>query len=350
MFHYVCVICLLFAVKVCEKQLILREKKERYIKREREVMHMLSQTPGFVSLICTFQDERNLYFVMTLAKNGDLLPYINKVGSFDFKCTQFYSAELIVAVEHMHRKGIVHRDLKPENILLDENMHILIADFGSARILDERNNENEFDTRKRANSFVGTAQYVSPEILRGEQLTKAADLWALGCILYQMISGLPPFHAESEFLIFRKIVDRDLHFPDGFNKLAEDLVQRLIEIEPNKRLGADDQNDIYQSIRSHEFFNGIDWNTLREQTPPQICPYLPGCDSEEDLRSEYRVPDHLEPGLGDRQLTRLLALELGTSESKKSITEKPKGLYFNALSLSSTSLSLYKFYLMFMYF
>lgn len=320
---------------MCEKQLIIREKKERYIKREREVMHILSGTPGFVNLLCTFQDQKHLYFVMTLAKNGDLLPYIHKVGSFDFKCTQFYTAELIIALEQMHRKNIVHRDLKPENILLDENMHILIADFGSARILDEKNGDVDFESRKRANSFVGTAQYVSPEILRGEQLTKAADLWALGCIIYQMISGLPPFHAESEYLIFRKIVQRDLHFPDGFNKIAKDLVQRLIQIEPNKRLGAKDQHDLYESIRSHEFFNGIVWEKLRSQTPPPICPYLPGLDSEDELRLDYRVPDHLEPGLGDKQLTRLLGFELGTANPPK-IEDEPKGACANVIfSISS---------------
>ncbi|XP_031638962.1 3-phosphoinositide-dependent protein kinase 1 isoform X2 [Contarinia nasturtii] len=301
------------AIKVCEKQLIIREKKERYVKREREVMHTLSNTPGFVSLLCTFQDTRNLYFVMTLAKNGDLLPYINKVGSFDFACTQFYAAELILAIEHMHRKGIVHRDLKPENILLDENMHTLIADFGSARILDERNGESDLESRRRTNSFVGTAHYVSPEILKGEQLTKAADLWALGCIIYQMISGLPPFRAGSEYLIFQKILERDLNFPDGFNKLAKDLVQRLIQIEPIKRLGAKDQNDLYESIRRHEFFDGITWEKIRLQTPPPIHPYLPGLDGEETV--EYKVPEHLEPGLGEEQLRRLLELELGTSNS-----------------------------------
>ncbi|XP_055321100.1 3-phosphoinositide-dependent protein kinase 1 isoform X3 [Sitodiplosis mosellana] len=304
------------AIKVCEKQLIIREKKERYVKREREVMHMLSNTSGFVSLLCTFQDTRNLYFVMTLAKNGDLLPYINKVGSFDFNCTQFYAAELILAIEHMHRKGIVHRDLKPENILLDENMHTLIADFGSARILDERNGESDFESRKRTNSFVGTAHYVSPEILKGEQLTKAADLWAFGCIIYQMISGLPPFRAGSEYLIFQKILERDLNFPDGFNKLAKDLVQRLIQIEPIKRLGAKDQNDLYESIRNHEFFDGIEWDKLRIQTPPPIHPYLPGLDGNGDEETvEYKVPEHLEPGLGDEQLRRLLELELGTSNT-----------------------------------
>lgn len=252
---------------------------------------------------------------MTYAKNGDLLPHINKVGSFDFKCTQFYTAELILALEQMHSKNIVHRDLKPENILLDANMHTMIADFGSSRIIDENKDEN--DSRKRTNSFVGTAHYVAPEILKGEKLTKAADLWALGCIIYQMISGLPPFRAGSEYLIFQKILERELIFPDGFHKTAKDLVQRLIQIDPNKRLGAKDQNDLYESIRQHEFFDGIDWDNLQTQTPPPIHPYLPGLDgSDEDdeLILQNLVPDHLEPGFGNRQITRLLTLELGTSE------------------------------------
>lgn len=298
------------SVKVCEKQLIFREKKEQYVKREREVLQMLNGIPGFVNLFCTFQDNKHLYFVMTYAKNGDLLPHIKKVGSFDFKCTQFYTAELILALEHMHSKNIVHRDLKPENILLDAQMHILIADFGSSRIIDDNKDEN--DPRKRANSFVGTAHYVAPEILKCEKLTKAADLWALGCIIYQMISGLPPFRAGSEYLIFQKILGRELIFPDGFHKSAKDLVQRLIQIDPNKRLGAKDQNDLYESIRSHEFFDGIDWDDIRSQTPPPIHPYLPGLDDE--LQTQNLVPDHLEPGFGHRQITRLLTLELGTSE------------------------------------
>lgn len=297
---------------MCEKKLIFREKKELYIKREREVLQLLTGVAGFVNLYCSFQDNRYLYFVMTYAKNGDLLPHINKVGSFDFKCTQFYTAELILALEDMHSKNIVHRDLKPENILLDANMHTMIADFGSSRIID--NVEDDSDARRRTNSFVGTAHYVAPEILKGEKLTKAADLWALGCIVYQMISGLPPFRAGSEYLIFQKILERELIFPDGFHKTAKDLVQRLIQIDPNKRLGAKDQNDLYESIRAHEFFDGIDWATLREQIPPPIHPYLPGLDDEEDeLHLQNLVPDYLEPGFGNKQITRLLTQELGTS-------------------------------------
>lgn len=291
--------------------MIFREKKEQYVKREREVLQMLNGVPGFVNLFCTFQDSKYLYFVMTYAKNGDLLPHIKKVGSFDIECSKFYAAELVIALENMHSKNIIHRDLKPENILLDAEMHILIADFGSSRIIDENRDENY--SRNRASSFVGTAQYVAPETLQCEKITKAADLWALGCIIYQMISGLPPFRAGSEYLIFKKILKRELIFPDGFHKAAKDLVQRLLQIEPDQRLGAQDQNDLYESIRSHEFFDGITWDDIRSQVPPTIHPFLPGLE-EDDVQTQNLVPDHLEPGFGNRQITRLLSLELGTSE------------------------------------
>ena len=184
-------VCILFSVKVCEKQLIIRERKQEYVVREREALNMLSGVPGFMNLYCTFQDVSKLYFVMTYAKNGSLLPHINKVGSFNLECSRFYAAELVLAIEEMHRRSIIHRDLKPENILLDEKMHIIIADFGSSKILqnddDEQyddcddNEEKESDgdekedelaeqlrrRNKRRGSFVGTAQYVTPEILKG---------------------------------------------------------------------------------------------------------------------------------------------------------------------------------------
>lgn len=318
------------AVKVCGKSQILKEKKQEYIKREREVMNVMTGCPGFVNLFCTFQDTKSLYFVMTYAKNGDLLPYINKVGSFDIPCTRFYAAELVLALENMHKRGIIHRDLKPENILLNNEMHTLIADFGSSKILQEVSHQKSAITTTggessatgsfggrglthgdRKNSFVGTAQYVSPEILKGHESTPAIDLWALGCIIYQMVSGLPPFRGGSEYLIFQMILKQELKFPDGFDRDAKDLVERLLVLEPSKRLGAGEK-DRYDSIRTHAFFKGVDWERLHEQTPPQIFPYLPGRSSEEELRSEYRVPDHLEPGLDGRQLTRLLGMELGT--------------------------------------
>ncbi|XP_034111441.1 3-phosphoinositide-dependent protein kinase 1 isoform X3 [Drosophila albomicans] len=399
-----------YAIKVCEKRLILREHKQEYIKREREVMHMMTNVEGFVNLSCTFQDPRSLYFVMTHARNGDLLPYINRVGSFDVACTRHYAAELLLACEHMHRRNVVHRDLKPENILLDEDMHTLIADFGSAKVMtprertlaaaqlastgnneanngqrrrrsarssddddedseelyddiddedqeqDERNiyygvEENDddddndddaadadparsprnrrFQRRARRGSFVGTAQYVSPEVLQNGPITPAADLWAFGCIIYQMISGLPPFRGSNDYVIFKEILGCAVDFPQGFDQDAEDLVRRLLKIDPRERLGAQDEFGYYESIRAHPFFAGIDWQTLRQQTPPPIYPYLPGVSQDEELRSghgnNYSLPisGDLEPGLDERQITRLLSAELGVGSSVAAPAQKP---------------------------
>lgn len=165
------------------------------------------------------------------------MPYIRRVGCFDIDCTKFYSAEILQALEHLHSLGIIHRfvflssikikvliqicflyrDLKPENILLNEHMHVLITDFGSAKILNPTKSSNETDSKfcpfynpcnlliccfadeeqavRRRNSFVGTAQYVSPELLTDKKACPASDLWALGCIIYQMVAGITPFHA-----------------------------------------------------------------------------------------------------------------------------------------------------------
>ncbi|XP_030375721.1 3-phosphoinositide-dependent protein kinase 1 isoform X2 [Scaptodrosophila lebanonensis] len=385
-----------YAIKVCEKRLILRERKQDYIKREREVMHMMTNVPGFVNLSCTFQDQRSLYFVMTYAKKGDLLPYINKVGSFDVACTRHYAAELVLACEQMHRRNVVHRDLKPENILLDEDMHMLIADFGSAKVmtpkerteaasqlsdrgrrrrsarssdddedsedlyydlddqddLDDVDGESNDDVdggdevdsayhscmprrrqrRPRRGSFVGTAQYVSPEVLQNGPITPAADLWALGCIVYQMISGLPPFRGSNDYVIFKEILSCGVDFPQGFDKDAEDLVKCLLKVDPRERLGAQDEFGYYESIRSHPFFAGIQWRTLRQQTPPPIYPYLPGVCKDEDFPSSFSVPGDLEPGLDERQITRLLGMELGVgsvggSDSAAQKTAKTKNSF-----------------------
>lgn len=320
---------------MCTKDHIIREKKQEYIKREREVMNVMSGCEGFVSLYCTFQDAARLYFVMTYAKHGDLLPHINKVGSFDKECTRFYAAELVLALENMHKRGVIHRDLKPENVLLDDKMHTLIADFGSAKLLDgglappettaavtstgtgdalQEDAKNPRYQRGRKNSFVGTAQYVSPEILKGQPASAAVDLWALGCIVYQMVSGLPPFRGGSEYLIFQSILKQHLSFPDGFDEEAKDLVERLLVLEPSARIGAKDRNR-YDSIRAHPFFRGIDWEQVHVQEPPKLYPYLPGL--METMAPTYNVPDHLEPGLGEKQLTRLLGLDLGLGEEEE---------------------------------
>lgn len=269
-----------YAIKVLDKRHIIKEKKVKYVNIERDTLNRLTEHPGIVRLYYTFQDERSLYFVLDLASSGELLGVLKKLGSFDMECTRFYGAEILDSIAYMHSRGVIHRDLKPENVLLDRDMHVKITDFGTAKILpDPRPNGMGNDVAPgqptdgaetdRAMSFVGTAEYVSPELLRDKNACKASDLWAFGCIVYQLLAGRPPFKAANEYLTFQKILGLEYSFPDGFPEVARDLVERLLVLEPERRLPV-------EHIRNHAFFDGVQWGKgLWRQKAPRLKAYVP---------------------------------------------------------------------------
>ncbi|KAF2400551.1 kinase-like protein [Trichodelitschia bisporula] len=284
-----------YAIKVLDKRHIIKEKKVKYVNIEKDTLNRLTDHPGIVRLYYTFQDERSLYFVLDLASNGELLGVLKKLGTFDEECARFYGAQILDAIGHMHSRGVIHRDLKPENVLLDSQMHIKITDFGTAKILDSpRSNgastsDNPMDMggHDRANSFVGTAEYVSPELLTDKNACKASDLWAFGCIIYQLLAGRPPFKAANEYQTFQKIVALDYTFPDGFPPVARDLVERLLVLDPVKRLPI-------EHIRNHAFFDGIKWGRdLWSQKAPRLKPYSA---PTEPIRLTLSAPGVSVPG------------------------------------------------------
>lgn len=272
-----------YAVKILDKKHIIKEKKVKYVNIEKNTLNKMNH-PGIVRLYYTFQDPDSLYFVLDHAKNGELLTFIKKLGSFDMDCTKFYASQILSAIEYMHSQGVIHRDLKPENILLDEKMHVKVTDFGTAKIL-EQNAEGEEDDR--ANSFVGTAEYVSPELLKEKAACKSSDFWALGCIIYQLIAGRPPFKGANEYRTFQKIVNLEYSFPDGFPPVARDLVQKLLVLNPSERLGSGGKAGV-ERLKAHPFFQGIDWDTLWQQAAPNLLPYLPPNPKHND--PEFRTP------------------------------------------------------------
>jgi len=267
-----------YAVKILDKKHIIKEKKIKYVNIEKDTLNRLIEHPGIVRLYYTFQDSSSLYYVLDVASGGELLGVLKKIGSFDEECTRFYGAEILDAIEHMHSRGVIHRDLKPENVLLDDQMHIKITDFGTAKLLpDPRkpketipyNSAGEDEESTRARSFVGTAEYVSPELLTDKNACKASDLWAFGCIIYQLLTGRPPFKAGNEYQTFQKIVGLDYEFPPGFPPAARDLVERLLVLDPQRRLSI-------EHIKNHEFFDGIQWGRgLWRMKAPRLKPYIP---------------------------------------------------------------------------
>jgi len=256
-----------FAVKILNKKHIIKEKKVKYVNVEKAVLNKIHNHPLIVRLFYTFQDSYSLYFVLDLAKKGDLLGYIRRMGSFNLECTKFYVAEIVTALEYLHRKNIIHRDLKPENILITEDMHIKLTDFGTAKII-EKAEDND-----RANSFVGTAEYVSPELLNDKSTCKSSDFWALGCIIYQLLAGRPPFKGNNEYQTFQKIIKMEYELPDEIPDVAKDLIKKLLVEDPNHRIGSDTpEGGGYEALKSHPFFEGIVWENIHLQTPPELKP------------------------------------------------------------------------------
>ncbi|KIO22251.1 hypothetical protein M407DRAFT_79414, partial [Tulasnella calospora MUT 4182] len=263
-----------YAVKVIDKAHIIRYRKVKYANIEKTCLTSglggaSSGHPGVIRMHYTFHDDTSLYFVLDLAPNGELNSLIRKLGSFSYPMVKYYTAQLVDTLEYIHNMNIVHRDVKPENVLLDAERRIKVTDFGSAKILDEEKpaaaaaNEEE---QPRASSFVGSSLYVSPELLTRSLATKAADVWAVGSIIYYMIAGDPPFKSMSEYLTFEKIKKCDYAFPPddsehAFDSEAKDLVQKIFNLDPADRITT-------QQIRAHPFLASINWATLWTDAAP----------------------------------------------------------------------------------
>ena len=257
-----------WAMKILSKAHIVKEKKMEYVKIERDAFSRLRH-PNIVFLYLTFQDPANLYYVVELAPGGDLQRVLNEQKALDIPCVKHSMGQVLLALAHIHKNKIIHRDLKPENVLLDGENRVKITDFGTAKIFGP---DQPFELPK--GSFVGSADYVSPETLDETPVGPATDLWSFGCMIYALLVGQSPFHTDLLYQTFQRINNHDLHFPDFFPEDARSLVEGLLQPDPHQRLGYNDYDTNYESIRNHPFFSGIDWDALPTASPPPWAPFV----------------------------------------------------------------------------
>ncbi|KAL2120986.1 hypothetical protein VTJ04DRAFT_5013 [Mycothermus thermophilus] len=244
----------IYALKTIRKAHIISRSEVAHTLAERSVLAQINN-PFIVPLKFTFQTPEKLYFVLAFVNGGELFHHLQKEQRFDVNRSRFYTAELLCALECLHGFNVIYRDLKPENILLDYQGHIALCDFGLCKL--------DMKDEDRTNTFCGTPEYLAPELLMGNGYNKTVDWWTLGVLLYEMLTGLPPFYDENTNEMYRKILSEPLHFPgpDIVPPAAKDLLTRLLDRDPERRLGANGSAE----IKAHPFFHAIDWRKLLQR-------------------------------------------------------------------------------------
>ncbi|KAI9573605.1 kinase-like domain-containing protein [Boletus coccyginus] len=259
----------IYALKTIRKAHIVDRKEITHTLAERLVLARVNN-PFIVPLKFSFQSEQKLYLVLAFVNGGELFHHLQREQRFNEERSRFYSAELLLALEHLHELDVVYRDLKPENILLDYTGHIALCDFGLCKL-----NMKDSDT---TNTFCGTPEYLAPEILNGQGYNKVIDWWTLGVLLYEMLSGLPPFYDEVTDKMYQKILTDPLVFGSEFGSGARSILTSLLDRDPTRRLGVNGAEE----IKKHPFFEKhLDFKKLLQKKIQP--PFKPSVSSPVDV-------------------------------------------------------------------
>ncbi|OCH92893.1 Pkinase-domain-containing protein [Obba rivulosa] len=281
----------IYAMKVLSKREIIAKKEVAHTIGERKILQRSLESPFLVGLKFSFQTDTDLYLVTDFKSGGELFWHLQRETRFSEERARFYIAELILALEHLHKYDIVYRDLKPENILLDATGHVALCDFGLSKP-DLRSDE-------LTNTFCGTTEYLAPEVLLDEHgYSKLVDFWSLGVLLFEMCCGWSPFYAEDTQQMYKNICFGKIRFPKGvINEDGKQFVKGLLNRNPKHRLGA--QRDAAE-LKEHPFFKTIDWDALaKKQATPPFKPAVESDESVANFDPEFTTADIREAGPND---------------------------------------------------
>ncbi|XP_055315645.1 ribosomal protein S6 kinase alpha-5-like [Sitodiplosis mosellana] len=253
----------LYAMKILKKSAIVQKvKTAEHTKTERQVLEAIGRSPFLVSMHYAFQTESKLYLVLDYVSGGELFTHLYKRDHFTEEEVQIFIAEIVIAIEQLHKLGIIYRDIKLENILLDSDGHIVVTDFGLSKELTKESNGRSY-------SFCGTMEYMAPEVVRGGKNGHdvSVDWWSVGVLCYELLTGASPFTIDGDpnkqNEISKRILKASPPMPEIIREAASDLITRLLNKEPSKRLGTGPTGP--DEIKAHRFFKGIDWVKLAKK-------------------------------------------------------------------------------------
>ena len=283
----------IFAIKVTPKSSLKQKNQVRRILAEKDILLQFSN-PYIVKFYYSIIGEQNLYLVTEFVPGGDLYSLLENIGAMTEEHAKIYAMQVLLALRYLRQNGIIHRDIKPDNILVSADGKLKLTDFGLSYMgmVDRRlgidadgNGEEEGnESLKQASSFVGTPDYIAPEIIMNQAHSFTVDYWSLGIMIYEFVYGLPPFHGATERETHRNILMGHVKF-DGTNTPEfEDLIRRLLIINPAERLGAKSIDEIIE----HPWFAGVD----PETAPP---PFVPELESDTDtgyFEQRYSFDNH----------------------------------------------------------
>jgi len=241
---------------------------------EKEILESVRH-PFIVQLYYAFQDQNKLYLILEYASGGELFTHLAIERMFPETTTAFYTAQLFSALSHLHSLGIIYRDLKPENILLSEKGDIILTDFGLSKI------------SPHSVTFLGTIEYMAPEILKGEEYSFGVDYWSLGCVVFDMLTGSPPFHGNNRKKVTENIIKAKVSYPYYLSPDARVFLSRLLQKSSCKRRCPLKAAEI-EAFKRDRFFRKIDWKALESRScEPPIIPVVTDPEAAENFDKEF---------------------------------------------------------------
>ncbi|XP_049446847.1 cGMP-dependent protein kinase 2 [Epinephelus fuscoguttatus] len=240
-----------YAMKRVSKKHIVAKRQEEHMLFEKKILKAI-QCDFIVRLHAAFKDTRYIYMIMEFCGGGEIWTKLKEVGRFDESIAVFCTACVVEAYVYLHKKNIMYRDLKPENLMLDVKGYVKLVDFGFAK---------ELVRGEKTYSFVGTPEYMAPEIIKNQGHDFAVDFWSLGILIYELLVGSPPFSSSEPQKIYAKILDGVLKYPPYLTEAAKSIISKLCRPRPGQRLG-NTKNGI-KDVRHHRWFSSMNWHKLR---------------------------------------------------------------------------------------